>query len=63
MKGTGTWTIKAALDLLVPIPTMAAAVDSREMSALKDERVAAEQGCSAAQPPSSPATSSSSSTT
>ena len=30
MKGTGTWTIKAALDLLVPIPTIAAAVDSRE---------------------------------
>src|SRR5215204_7015303 len=39
MKGTGTWTIKAALDLLVPVPTMAAAVDSRELSALKDERV------------------------
>ena len=34
MKGTGTWTIKAALDLLVPIPTIAAAVDCREISML-----------------------------
>ena len=41
MKGTGTWTIKAGLDLLVPLPTMAAAVDMRELSMLKDERVAA----------------------
>ncbi|HWE00951.1 MAG TPA: NADP-dependent phosphogluconate dehydrogenase [Tepidisphaeraceae bacterium] len=41
MKGTGTWTIKAALDLLVPIPTIAAAVDSREISGLKSEREAA----------------------
>ncbi|HET6249467.1 MAG TPA: NADP-dependent phosphogluconate dehydrogenase [Tepidisphaeraceae bacterium] len=41
MKGTGTWTIKAALDLLVPIPTIAAAVDAREISGLKGEREAA----------------------
>jgi 6-phosphogluconate dehydrogenase len=41
MKGTGTWTIKSGLDLLVPLPTMAAAVDMRELSMLKDERVAA----------------------
>ena len=41
MKGTGTWTIKAGLDMLVPLPTMAAAVDMREISALKDERTAA----------------------
>jgi 6-phosphogluconate dehydrogenase len=41
MKGTGTWTIQSALNLLVPVPTMAAAVDSREISMLKDERVAA----------------------
>ena len=34
MKGTGTWTIKAALDLLVPIPTIAAAVACREISML-----------------------------
>ncbi len=38
MKGTGTWTIKAGLDMLVPLPTMAAAVDMREISMLKDER-------------------------
>jgi len=41
MKGTGTWTIKAALDLLVAVPTMAAAVDAREISMLKAEREAA----------------------
>jgi 6-phosphogluconate dehydrogenase len=41
MKGTGTWTIKAGLDLLVPLPTMAAAVDMREISMLKDQRAAA----------------------
>jgi 6-phosphogluconate dehydrogenase len=41
MKGTGTWTIKAALDLLVPVPTMAAAVDGREISMLKDQRIKA----------------------
>ena len=41
MKGTGTWTIKAGLDLLVPLPTMAAAVDMRTISMLKDQRVAA----------------------
>jgi 6-phosphogluconate dehydrogenase len=41
MKGTGTWTIKSALDLQVPVPTMAAAVDAREISMLKTERVAA----------------------
>ena len=43
MKGTGTWTIKAALDLLVPVPTMAAAVDSRELSGLKVQRQAASE--------------------
>jgi 6-phosphogluconate dehydrogenase len=41
MKGTGTWTIKAALDLLVPVPTMAAAVDARQISMAKVEREAA----------------------
>ena len=43
MKGTGTWTIKAALDLQVPVPTMAAAVDAREISMLQDQRKAAEK--------------------
>ncbi|HLL90745.1 MAG TPA: NADP-dependent phosphogluconate dehydrogenase, partial [Tepidisphaeraceae bacterium] len=41
MKGTGTWTLQAALNLLTPIPTIAAAVDMRELSMQKDERVAA----------------------
>ena len=31
-KGTGKWTIKAALDLGVPIPTITAAVDARGIS-------------------------------
>src|SRR5258706_12557785 len=43
MKGTGTWTIKAALDMQVPVPTMAAAVDAREISILQDQRKAAEK--------------------
>jgi 6-phosphogluconate dehydrogenase len=50
MKGTGTWTIKAALDLQVPVPTMAAAVDSREISMLKDERTAASKVLSGPKP-------------
>ena len=50
MKGTGTWTIKAALDLLVPVPTMAAAVDAREISALKDERMRASKELSGPSP-------------
>jgi 6-phosphogluconate dehydrogenase len=43
MKGTGTWTIDAALKLQVPVPTMAAAVDAREISALQAERASAEK--------------------
>lgn len=39
-KGTGKWTVQAALDLHVPIPTLAAAVDARALSAMKDERIA-----------------------
>jgi 6-phosphogluconate dehydrogenase len=40
-KGTGKWTIEAALDFGTPAPTMAEAVFARAISALKDERVAA----------------------
>ena len=40
-KGTGKWTAQEALELGVPIPTMAAAVDARSLSSMKDERVAA----------------------
>ncbi len=39
MKGTGTWTVASALELLVPIPTIASAVFSREMSEDKDLRL------------------------
>ncbi len=42
-KGTGRWTSQDALDLGVPIPTIDAAVWSRNISARKDERVRAAQ--------------------
>ena len=40
-KGTGKWTAQVALELAVAIPTIAAALDARVLSSLKDERVAA----------------------
>ena len=40
-KGTGKWTSANALDMGVPAPTVAEAVFSRCISAVKDERVAA----------------------
>jgi 6-phosphogluconate dehydrogenase len=40
-KGTGKWTAEIALDLGVPIPTIAAALDGRVLSSMKDDRVAA----------------------
>jgi 6-phosphogluconate dehydrogenase len=40
-KGTGKWTSQNALDLGAPIPTINAAVESRILSALKEERVTA----------------------
>jgi 6-phosphogluconate dehydrogenase len=40
-KGTGKWTSQNALDLGAPIPTINAAVESRILSAYKDERVKA----------------------
>ncbi|MEE9219682.1 MAG: NADP-dependent phosphogluconate dehydrogenase [Acidobacteriota bacterium] len=42
-KGTGQWTAQVALDLGVPTPTLAVAVNSRLLSAMKEERVAAEK--------------------
>jgi len=42
-KGTGKWTSVSSLDLGVPAPTVAQAVFARFLSALKDERVAAEK--------------------
>jgi 6-phosphogluconate dehydrogenase len=40
-KGTGKWTAQEAIDMGVPIPTIAAALDARVISSMKDERVAA----------------------
>jgi len=40
-KGTGKWTSQVALDLAIPIPTIAAAIDARVLSSMKDERVVA----------------------
>jgi len=40
-KGTGRWTVAAAFDLAVPIPTMTAAVNARIVSFYKQERMAA----------------------
>lgn len=40
-KGTGKWTSQSALDLGVPAPTIAEAVFSRFLSAVKTDRVAA----------------------
>jgi 6-phosphogluconate dehydrogenase len=42
-KGTGKWASQAALDLGVPIPTIAEAVFARCISALKEERIEAEK--------------------
>jgi len=40
-KGTGKWTAQEALDLAVPIPTIAAAIEARVLSSMKSERIAA----------------------
>jgi 6-phosphogluconate dehydrogenase len=42
-KGTGKWTAQVALDLGVPIPTIAAAIDARVLSSMKGERVRASE--------------------
>lgn len=39
MKGTGKWTVQDAVELGVPIPTIACSVDARVISAHKEERV------------------------
>jgi len=40
-KGTGKWVLQNALELGVPIPTISVAVESRDLSTYKAERVAA----------------------
>ncbi len=40
-KGTGRWTAQVALELAVPVPSIAAAIDARVLSSMKLERVGA----------------------
>ena len=40
-KGTGKWTAETALDLIVPAGTIAAALEARVLSSMKDQREAA----------------------
>ncbi|HSE97615.1 MAG TPA: NADP-dependent phosphogluconate dehydrogenase [Blastocatellia bacterium] len=40
-KGTGKWTVQVALDLGIPVPTIAAALDARGISSIKEERLQA----------------------
>ena len=42
-KGTGRWTAQVALDLGVPHGTIAAAIEARVLSSMKEERVAASE--------------------
>ncbi len=42
-KGTGRWTVLAAVELGVAIPTISAAVDARALSAQKELRIRAEE--------------------
>jgi 6-phosphogluconate dehydrogenase len=42
-KGTGKWTSQVALDLGIPVITIASAVFARMLSAIKEERVAASE--------------------
>ena len=50
-KGTGRWTAQIALDLGVSHPTIAAAIDARVLSSMKDQRVAASAMYPAGDPP------------
>ncbi|MCW5852516.1 MAG: NADP-dependent phosphogluconate dehydrogenase [Anaerolineae bacterium] len=49
-KGTGKWTSQNSFDVGIPIPTINVAVESRQLSALKDERVAASKVLTRPQP-------------
>ncbi|MCB0321722.1 MAG: NADP-dependent phosphogluconate dehydrogenase, partial [Bdellovibrionales bacterium] len=40
-KGTGKWTAQESLEFGVPIPTIAASVDARALSSMKEERMKA----------------------
>jgi len=41
--GTGQWTSQSAMDMHLPIPNIDASVSARDLSSLKDERVAAQK--------------------
>jgi 6-phosphogluconate dehydrogenase len=49
-KGTGRWTAQVALDLAVPVPTIAAAIDARVLSADRDTRLAVSEVMPGPQP-------------
>jgi 6-phosphogluconate dehydrogenase len=51
-KGTGKWTAQVALDLAVPIPSIAAAIDARVLSSMKEEREAASKRIEGPEPSS-----------
>ena len=42
-KGTGKWTSQNAMDLGIPVPTIDIAVSMRQISALKEERIKADE--------------------
>lgn len=42
-KGTGKWTSQNAMDLGIPVPSIDVAVSMRELSALKNERIKADE--------------------
>jgi 6-phosphogluconate dehydrogenase len=50
-KGTGKWTAIAALDLGVPVPSIAAAIDARVLSSMKEQRVEASRLLEGPRPP------------
>ena len=50
-KGTGRWTVVAAAEHSVPVPTIAAAVDARNLSAARPLRLRAAQALGAIQRP------------
>jgi 6-phosphogluconate dehydrogenase len=49
-QGTGSWTVQIALELGVPIPTIAAAVDARILSSMRAERLRASRSLAASRP-------------
>ena len=42
-KGTGLWTVRSALELGAPVPTIYASLNGRVMSSIKDQRLYAEK--------------------